>query len=60
MATTIKITAIVLFILVAGYVVLGAPSRLAGAPGSVGFGNYTAYGGFLVAQEAAKRMLLAE
>ncbi len=45
--SAIKITAIVLFILAAGYVVLGAPALLAGGPGSVGFGNYTAYGGFL-------------
>ena len=45
--SAIKITAIVLFILVAGYVVLGAPSLLGGGHGSVGFGNYTAYGGFL-------------
>jgi len=45
--SAVKITAIVLFILVAGYVVLGAPSLLGGGHGSVGFGNYTAYGGFL-------------
>jgi L-asparagine transporter-like permease len=48
---TIKVTAIVLFILIAGYLVLHAPAMLAGgaaagsAPG-VGFRNYTAYGGF--------------
>lgn len=52
--STIKVTAIVIFILLAGYIVLHAPSMLAaggaGAPGgalTVGFRNYTAYGGFL-------------
>ncbi|HYL70603.1 MAG TPA: amino acid permease, partial [Candidatus Dormibacteraeota bacterium] len=45
--SAIKIIAIVLFILVAGYVVLGAPSLLTGGQGRVGFGNYPAYGGFL-------------
>lgn len=47
----IKITAIAAFILFAGYIVFGAPAAfpVAGADGSaasVGFGNYTAYGGF--------------
>jgi L-asparagine transporter-like permease len=47
--SAIKVTAIVLFILLAGYVVLHAPLRLghAGVVAAVGFGNYTAYGGFL-------------
>jgi L-asparagine transporter-like permease len=46
--SAIKITAIVLFILIAGYVLLRAPGTLAGAgaAATVGFGNYTAYGGF--------------
>src|SRR5205085_909212 len=46
--SALKVTAIVIFILLAGYIVLGAPSA---GPGSgaaaVGFQNYTAYGGFL-------------
>jgi amino acid transporter, AAT family len=47
--SAIKVTAIVVFILLAGYIVLHAPGRLAprGAAGTVGFSNYTAYGGFL-------------
>jgi L-asparagine transporter-like permease len=50
--STIKVTAIVLFIVLAGYMVLGAPSLFAGGGGApaaapVGFHNYTAYGGFL-------------
>ena len=47
--SAIKVTAIVLFIVLAGYVVLHAPSRLAraGEVSAVGFGNYTAHGGFL-------------
>jgi L-asparagine transporter-like permease len=47
--SAIKVTAIVVFILLAGYIVLRAPAILApgGAAGTVGFTNYTAYGGFL-------------
>lgn len=52
--STIKITAIVLFILLASYIVLGAPGTIPGAAGeahggvtAVGFHNYTAHGGFL-------------
>ena len=52
--SALKVTAIVIFILLAGYIVLGAPSAgsAAGAgPSSgaaaVGFRNYTAYGGFM-------------
>jgi L-asparagine transporter-like permease len=51
--SSIKVAAIVIFILLAGYIVLYAPGMLAagGAPAaggaSVGFRNYTAYGGFL-------------
>jgi len=45
--SAIKVTAIVLFILIAGYVVLRAPGMLGPAAGAAGFGNYTAYGGFL-------------
>jgi L-asparagine transporter-like permease len=47
--SAIKVTAIVMFIVLAGYVVLHAPWRLAhaGSVSAVGFGNYTAYGGFL-------------
>jgi amino acid transporter, AAT family len=54
--SAIKVTAIVLFIVLAGYVVLHAPWKLAHAGAgpagavpvpAVGFGNYTAYGGFL-------------
>lgn len=42
-----KITAIVLFILIAGYVLLRAPAMLGPAAATAGFGNYTAHGGFL-------------
>ena len=52
--SALKVTAIVIFILLAGYIVLGAPSAVpaaAAGPGSgaaaVGFRNYTAHGGFL-------------
>jgi L-asparagine transporter-like permease len=47
--SAIKVTAIVVFILLAGYILLRAPAILApgGAAGTVGFTNYTAYGGFL-------------
>jgi len=50
--SALKVTAIVIFILLAGYIVLGAPSAVpAAAAGSgaaaVGFRNYTAHGGFL-------------
>ena len=44
--SAIKVTAIVLFILLAGYIVLRAPVLLPGGASSVGFRNYTAYGGF--------------
>ncbi|MGH8131828.1 MAG: amino acid permease, partial [Steroidobacteraceae bacterium] len=47
--SAIKVTAIVLFIAVAGYIVLRAPAALASAgagASSVGFRNYLAYGGF--------------
>src|SRR5439155_17088903 len=47
----IKVTAIVLFIVLASFIVLRASGALAGAGGAaaaaVGFHNYTAYGGFL-------------
>jgi L-asparagine transporter-like permease len=42
--SAIKVTAIVIFILLAGYVVLRAPST--GSAAAVGFQNYTAHGGF--------------
>ena len=48
--SSIKVTAIVIFIVLAGYIVLHAPSLLgAGSAGAAtaGFSNYTAYGGFL-------------
>ena len=47
--SAVKITAIVVFIVLAGYVVLHAPLKLAhgGDVPALGFGNYTAYGGFL-------------
>ena len=49
--SAIKVTAIVVFILLAGYIVLRAAPTLGAAaghaPATVGFGNYTAYGGFL-------------
>src|SRR5215469_11315714 len=41
--SAIKVTAIVLFIPLAAYIVLRAPGAL---PGAAGFHNYTAYGGF--------------
>lgn len=40
--STIKVTAIVLFIVLASYIVLGSPGAA-----TAGFHNYTAYGGFL-------------
>lgn len=46
--SAIKVTAIVIFIVLAGYFIWRAPAALAGsqlAPGA-GFHNYTAYGGF--------------
>src|SRR5436309_2569707 len=48
--SAIKVTAIVLFIVLASFIVLRAPGAQAGAVGAaaaVGFHNYTAYGGFL-------------
>src|SRR5437763_16332743 len=54
--SAIKVTAIVLFIVLAGFIVLRASGAQAGAVGAVaavgpvaavGFHNYTAYGGFL-------------
>src|SRR6266480_7297433 len=52
--SAIKVTAIVLFIVLASFIVLGAPAAVpaaAAGPGSgaaaVGFRNYTAHGGFL-------------
>lgn len=52
--SAIKVTAIVIFILLAGYIVLRAPSAVPAAAGTsgtgaaaVGFQNYTAHGGFL-------------
>lgn len=52
--STIKVTAIVLFIVLASYIVLRAPGTIPGAGGgalgsaaAVGFHNYTAHGGFL-------------
>jgi L-asparagine transporter-like permease len=47
--SAIKVTAIVIFILLAGYILLRAPAMLTpgAADGTVGFRNYTAYGGFL-------------
>jgi L-asparagine transporter-like permease len=46
--SAIKVTAIVLFILLAAYIVLRAPGALADAVGAApaGFHNYTAHGGF--------------
>lgn len=44
----VKVTAIVAFILLAGYIVIQASGAHSNAAaGSVGFRNYTAYGGFL-------------
>src|SRR5262249_17361469 len=50
--SAIKVTAIVLFILLASYIVFGAPEKVSAATGAAslatpGFHNYTAYGGFL-------------
>ena len=45
--SSIKVTAIVIFIVLAGYIVLRAPAMLSAGASTVGFGNYTAYGGFL-------------
>jgi len=45
--SSIKVTAIVIFIVLAGYIVLRAPAVLSAGASTVGFGNYTAYGGFL-------------
>jgi L-asparagine transporter-like permease len=50
--SAIKVTAIVLFILLAAWIVWRAPAVVAGPTGApaapaVGFHNYTAYGGFL-------------
>src|SRR3977135_4352457 len=44
--SAIKVAAIVIFILLAGYIVLRAPAAGTGAA-TVGFHNYTAHGGFL-------------
>jgi amino acid transporter, AAT family len=49
--SAIKVTAIVLFIVLAAYIVLRVPGAVAGAAGSggapaAGFHNYTAHGGF--------------
>ena len=48
--SAIKVAAIVIFIVLAGYLLWSAPSRLsatAGAGATIGLSNYTAYGGFL-------------
>src|SRR6516162_895550 len=45
--SAVKVTAIVLFILLATYIVFRAPGTLAGASGAAGFHHYTAHGGFL-------------
>jgi L-asparagine transporter-like permease len=45
--SSIKVTAIVIFIVLAGYIVLRAPAMLSAGASTVGFGNYTAHGGFL-------------
>ena len=45
--SAVKVTAIVLFILLATYIVFRAPGTLAGATGAAGFHHYTAHGGFL-------------
>jgi len=45
--SAIKVTAIVIFILLAGYIVLRAPPGSGSATAAVGFHNYTAHGGFL-------------
>jgi L-asparagine transporter-like permease len=49
--SAIKVTAILLFILLAAYIVLAAPQKVGAASGAAamstsGFHNYTAYGGF--------------
>jgi L-asparagine transporter-like permease len=44
--SAIKVTAIVMFIVLASYLIWRAPAALAGAGATVGFHNYTAYGGF--------------
>ena len=44
--SAIKVTAIVIFIMLASYLIWRAPAALAGAGATVGFHNYTAYGGF--------------
>jgi len=45
--SAIKIAAIVLFIVLAAYIVYRAPAAAGSAAGAPGFHNYTAYGGFL-------------
>src|SRR5437660_3878499 len=45
--SAIKVTAIVIFILLAAYIVLRAPSGPDGGAATVGFHNYTSHGGFL-------------
>src|SRR5215472_6963130 len=45
--SAVKVTAIVLFILLASFIVFRAPGALAGATGAAGFHHYTAHGGFL-------------
>jgi L-asparagine transporter-like permease len=45
--SAIKVTAIVLFILLATFIVFRAPGTLAGATGAAVFHHYTAHGGFL-------------
>lgn len=45
--STIKVTAIVVFIVLATYILLRTPATLAAGGAVVGFANYTAYGGFL-------------
>jgi len=44
--SAVKVTAIVLFILLATFIVFRAPGALAGATGAAGFHHYTAHGGF--------------
>ena len=45
--STIKVTAIVVFIVLAAYMLWRAPATLAAGGAAVGFANYSAYGGFL-------------
>src|SRR5215469_7358917 len=45
--SAVKVTAIVLFIVLATFIVFRAPGTLAGATGAAGFHHYTAHGGFL-------------